>query len=860
MSRIPIRPRALGGTSGTARRATRVALALPLALGVALAIATPAEAIASRTVAFYSLDEVAGSTVLRDASGAGHDGAIGSDVTTGVLHQGATVHRFATHLPGAGAFPGHVDRVPHTTDLNPDAGDFSIEVRLRTTYRFGNILQKGQGATAGGYWKLENPDGLPRCLFRGGNGASRTGYSTVAINDGQWHTIRCNRTSTFVEMWVDGVRQSRLTGPTGIIANSWELTVGGKGACDGVVVTCDYFVGDIDYVRIEKGSGGAANAPPVAVADVTCVGLTCAASGASSTDSDGAIQRYAWDFGDGSTYDGYSDPSASHTYAAAGTYAVVLSVADDRGATTSTTREVDVAPVPEVISYVGQATSNVNATVHQVIVPGAVQQGDALLLFVSQNSPATLTGPTGVGDWARLDSVAGGYGRTTVWTRVAQPGDATTPVSISFSSISKANVVLVAYRGTDLLAPVSAVAVAADPASTVTRTTPYATVASVQSWAVSYWMHGDSTTTLLVPPDDVAVRSNGSQTGGGRVTGMVADSAASLPAAPYGAKVATAAAASTTTTTWTVILRPGTGPAPVDQPPTPSLGVQCQDLACTFDGSASTDPEGPLAAYLWDFGDGTTQSTTVATTSRTFVAEGTYTVRLTVTDGGGLTGTTTRDVTVTAPTPVPSAVSFVAASSASRTAAVHTVTVPGTVEAGDTLLLFLGIAATETVTDPVGWQALGTVDGGSLRTRAWSKVATADDAGALVTVTAGASVKGSTIVAAYRGVAPATPAFLGLASVGTSATRTTPVVPVATPGSWAVSYWAHRDSTTAALVPPLGVTTRGAGTQSGGGRVTTLLADSAATVPTGAHGGLVATAAAASSHGATWTVVLAPAE
>ena len=50
MSRIPIRPRALGGTSGTARRATRVALALPLALGVALAIATPAEAIALVTV------------------------------------------------------------------------------------------------------------------------------------------------------------------------------------------------------------------------------------------------------------------------------------------------------------------------------------------------------------------------------------------------------------------------------------------------------------------------------------------------------------------------------------------------------------------------------------------------------------------------------------------------------------------------------------------------------------------------------------------------------------------------------------------------------------------------------------------
>jgi hypothetical protein len=41
--------------------------------------------------------------------------------------------------------------------------------------------------------------------------------------------------------------------------------------------------------------------------------------------------------------------------------------------------------------------------------------------------------------------------------------------------------------------------------------------------------------------------------------------------------------------------------------------------------------------------------------------------------------------------------------------------------------------------------------------------------------------------------------------------------------------------------------------------VTTLLADSAATVPTGTYGGLVATAAAASTTTTTWTVILAPA-
>ena len=845
--------------SRTARGLGRSLLVLPVVLGGALALASPAEALASRTVAFYSLDEAPGTTTLRDYSGNGRNGRIGADVTLGAVYQGSRAHRFATHLPEDGAFPGHVDRIPNAPDLNPDSGDFSIEVRLRTSYRFGNILQKGQGSTVGGYWKLENPEGLPRCLFRGGNGASRTGYSNIPINDGQWHTIRCNRTSTFVEMWVDGVRQSRLTGATGTIANAWELTIGGKGACDGVSVTCDYFVGDIDYVRIEKGSGGPANVPPAAVLDPSCVGLVCSVSAASSSDADGAIQRYLWSFGDGSTYDGVSDPVASHRYLTEGTYTITLSVTDDRGATTSTSRQVAVAPVPERISYVGQATSNVNATTHQVVVPAQVQPGDTLLLFVSQNTQATLSEPAGVTGWSRLDSVAQGYGRTTAWSKVAQAGDPGAPVRVTFSAASKANVVLAAYRGTDTVAPVSAFAVAADPASSASRVTPYAPVTVPQSWAVSYWMHGDSTTTALQPPSDVAARSNGTQTGSGRVVGLLADSAASLPAAPYGAKVAVAATASTTTTSWTVILKPGSGPGPANEAPTASFSASCQGLTCSFDGSASSDPEGALAAYVWDFGDGSPSAPGGAAVTRTYVAGGTYTARLSVSDAGGLTGTTTRDVTVTAPPPEPSSVAFVGASTTTGTTATHQGVVPASVEPGDTLLLFLGIAQTQAITDPAGWQVLGTVDGGSARTRVWSRAATAADAGSTVTVPVAASVKGTLTVSAYRGVAPGSPVVVGAPGTGTTATRITPGAPVASAGSWAVSYWAHRDSTTAALVAPPGVVSRGAASQSGGGRVTTLVADSGGTVAAGQYGGLAATAASGSSHGATWTVILAPA-
>ena len=66
--------------------------------------------------------------------------------------------------------------------------------------------------------------------------------------------------------------------------------------------------------------------------------------------------------------------------------------------------------------------------------------------------------------------------------------------------------------------------------------------------------------------------------------------------------------------------------------------------ACTFT-DASTD-DVAVTAWEWDFGDGTTHATT-ASPSHTYAAPGTYNVKLTVTDGDGLTGQKTTAVTVT---------------------------------------------------------------------------------------------------------------------------------------------------------------------------------------------------------------------
>ncbi|MGN6445468.1 PKD domain-containing protein [Amnibacterium sp.] len=88
------------------------------------------------------------------------------------------------------------------------------------------------------------------------------------------------------------------------------------------------------------GTAAAANVPPTASFTDSTNGLSVSVDGSKSSDSDGTIKSYAWDFGDSTTGTG---PTASHTYAAPGTFTVTLTVADDQGAKTATTKQVTVS-------------------------------------------------------------------------------------------------------------------------------------------------------------------------------------------------------------------------------------------------------------------------------------------------------------------------------------------------------------------------------------------------------------------------------------------------------------------------------------------------------------------------------------
>jgi chitodextrinase len=77
--------------------------------------------------------------------------------------------------------------------------------------------------------------------------------------------------------------------------------------------------------------------------------------------------------------------------------------------------------------------------------------------------------------------------------------------------------------------------------------------------------------------------------------------------------------------------------------PSPHLSVQCNDLTCAFDGSASTD-DGVIVAYAWSFGDGTSGEGVAAT--HTYPAAGSYEVRLSVTDDAGAGASADANVSV----------------------------------------------------------------------------------------------------------------------------------------------------------------------------------------------------------------------
>ena len=596
----------------------------------------------------------------------------------------------------------------------------------------------------------------------------------------------------------------------------------------------------------------AVNQPPTARFTSNCAALSCQFNGSTSTDPDGTISTYAWNYGDSTSGSGVNPPV--HTYSTGGTYTVTLTVTDNQGGTNAVSHDVTVAAAATGIQYVGSASATGgNTKTRSVTVPNSAAAGNTALLFLGRASTATWTGPTGVTGWTQVGSYTSGTLVTTVWTKTLVAGDVGATVGFANSAYGHASEDLVVYSGVDTTSPIAAATQSGDVTSS-SHLTPTAT-AGTGDYAVSYWSDRSTAPRTWTAPVGASVRNASTDTGNPTFQALITDSNGAVPAGSYGGLTATTDANTDRAAMWTIILNVASG-APANNPPAAAFTSNCTGLSCSFNGMGSSDSDGTIASYAWNFGDTTTGSG-VTPAAHVYGGNGTYSVTLTVTDNQGATNAVSHDVTVAA---TGSGVQFVAATDAGGgNTKAKLVSVPSSAAAGQTALLFLARASTATWTGPTGvtgWTQIGTFTSGTLITTAWSKVLAAGDVGGTVRFDNAAYGHASVNLAVYSGVDTANP-IAAFTQAGDAATANH-VTPSATAGSgdWVVSYWADRSTATRTWTAPGSVTARDVSTDTANPTMQALVADSNGPVAAGSYGGLTATTDANTDRAGMWTIVL----
>ncbi len=340
----------------------------------------------------------------------------------------------------------------------------------------------------------------------------------------------------------------------------------------------------------------------------------------------GTIVSYNWDFGDGQTGSG---KLIDHTFAGAGTYAVTLSVVDDANVSAKTSTTITVsAPAPSPNAPpVAVITATQTQTVGAQVAFDASKSTDASGTITSYawdfGDGVTATGVSVTHDFA----AAGDY---TVVLTVTDDKGATAQDKLLVTVV-------------DPPKPANVPPVAEISASTAKRTLHFAwDYTGNDPGLAGFKLYQNGRLACTV--NDQTLRQYDCQT-------YVDDAKVQLWVTSFDQTGQESAHSNPTSYDNTGLFPPAAGEAP---------------LSVHFTPGASNDPDGTLAAYAWDFGDGAAASGPEV--DHVFALPGSYTVTLTVTDNAGAKTQATTVIKVSDHPPVASGVSFTTLQDQSLTA------------------------------------------------------------------------------------------------------------------------------------------------------------------------------------------------
>lgn len=250
-----------------------------------------------------------------------------------------------------------------TSGLLSSANVFSNPTTYSEELWFNTTTQQGGKLIGFGDQPTGLSNGYDRHVYMETNGALTFGVwtgqtntitSPQSYNDGKWHHMVATQSSGGMKLYVDGtVVGTNPQTQAQVYSGYWRV------GSDRTWGPQPYFAGAIDEVAIYPvalsdadvanhfalGSAGqVANQSPVAAFTSSSANLVASFDGSGSSDPDGTVASYGWDFGDGTAAG--SGVSPSHTYAAAGTFQVKLTVTDNQGGTGSVTKPVTVTALP----------------------------------------------------------------------------------------------------------------------------------------------------------------------------------------------------------------------------------------------------------------------------------------------------------------------------------------------------------------------------------------------------------------------------------------------------------------------------------------------------------------------------------